>query len=391
MPSLVETIIQEQTSESLHLEFKRSVVLSERRTDDICKAVSAMANSDGGTVVFGIAEDKASKTYRLDGGTTESHRVIEWLDNILSDNIAPRIQELKISGEEANDAVYIVLEIPRSSGAPHQSADKRFYKRSNNRTFPMEAYEIDDVRGRRRTGPSPLVIDFNLDRGVFANIVIFNRAEFVCRDLKVRISSNFKMNAFGKKNVGEISLSRVGIGQHTEYTLGSIFEILQEADDASLQVEGTYFSEANNEQIQLSDSIHIGELKGSAIPHDISAEHLKKIGEEIRGARDEIKKSATISERIADTVSGSGIRISPLSLHQLKRPLESSDFASFKYDGYDLTLQGMAEVLEVAPEVISDFHYCFQYIGGHSDMEEALKKLPPEIAERVRQRISINR
>jgi hypothetical protein len=391
MPSIVESIVEEQKPESLHLEFKRSTILSDRRTDDICKAVSAMANSDGGTLVFGVAEDKEAKAYNLDGGISDPHRATEWLDNILSDNIAPRIQDLKISSVEIDGATYITLDVPKSFGAPHQSSDKRFYKRSNNRSFPMEAYEIDDVRGRRSSAPAPLVVDFGLDRGVFANVVVFNRSEFVCRDLKVRISSNFKMNAFGKNNFGEISLSRVGVGQRTEYILGTIFEILSETADATFRVEGSYFSEVSDKPIQFSDSIHIGELKGTAIAHDASVEQLKKIGDEIRGARDEIKKAASINEGIAETISGSGIRISPFSLFQFKRPPEDSSFASFKYDGYGLTLQGMAEILEVAPDVVSELYRCFQYYGGRQEVDKALEMLPKEVADRFRQRISFDR
>ena len=106
--------------------------------------------------------------------------------------------------------------------------------------------------------------------------------------------------------------------------------------------------------------------------------------------RDEVRQASSVNKEIAETISGAGIRISPYSLFQLHRAPESAAFEAFKYNAYGLTLEGMAEVLEVTTDVISELHQ-FQYFGGRGNLDEIISKLPVDVANRVRQRISFAR
>jgi hypothetical protein len=391
MTSQIEKVIADQTPESLHLEFKRASVLLDKKRDDVCKAVSAMANSDGGRIIFGVAEDKASSTFALDGGVDDVPRVVEWLDNILSDNISPRIVGISIQHEVIDEKRYLFMDVPKSTNAPHQSADKRFFKRSNNRSFPMEAYEIDDVRHRRLAGPPPITIEVIIAPNSLTNLVIRNRSEFVCRGLSLLVQSNFSMVSFGNKTEGAISLSRVGVGQVVEYDLDSIHGILSAAKDAVLTAEGSYLNDASNNRFQISDRICLGELMDTSLPQNEVSEKLTNIAKELRAVRDEIGKFADTAQAISATIGGAGIRISPYSLAQMKATVFEDAFGDFRYNIHALSLDGLAEVLETTTDVVSGLYRRFRVGTSAGSVEDVLGKLPSDVSERARKRLNFKR
>ena len=54
----LEKMISGQVQESLHLDYKRSMAVSNKNRTEIAKDVSSFANSDGGIIVYGIEEEK---------------------------------------------------------------------------------------------------------------------------------------------------------------------------------------------------------------------------------------------------------------------------------------------------------------------------------------------
>lgn len=54
----LQAIIDRGLTESIHLEFKRSdALMTDRGRSEVSKDISALANSDGGVIVYGVAED----------------------------------------------------------------------------------------------------------------------------------------------------------------------------------------------------------------------------------------------------------------------------------------------------------------------------------------------
>lgn len=73
----------------------------------------------------------------------------EWLEQVINSRIQRRIDGIRINQIElATGKVIYAVCIPQSSRAPHQAADKKFYKRFNFESIPMEEYEIRDVSRR---------------------------------------------------------------------------------------------------------------------------------------------------------------------------------------------------------------------------------------------------
>ncbi len=154
--SEIQQYIDNGVEESLTLEYKAadSLAKSDGKKKEITKDVSAMANSAGGTIIYGVKEfDAADKRHlpeKIDGINRKEYSK-EWLEQVIN-NVRPHIDGLVIHpiniDASPNDIIYVV-EIPKSDTA-HQATDHRYYKRYNFLSVPMEDYEIRDVMGRRQ-------------------------------------------------------------------------------------------------------------------------------------------------------------------------------------------------------------------------------------------------
>ncbi len=153
----LDRLIADQVEESSILEYKaaESIGRSDGKKRDITKDISAFANAAGGVLIYGIREhagdpDRSHLPETLDP-VDQSQFSKEWLDQIVS-LIQPRIEGLRIIpvhvGPRVCDYCYAV-DVPQSSTA-HQALDRRYYKRRNFESTPMEDYEIRDVMNRRK-------------------------------------------------------------------------------------------------------------------------------------------------------------------------------------------------------------------------------------------------
>ncbi len=153
----LQNFITSEIEESLTLEYKAAEALdrNETKKKEMTKDVSAMANSAGGMLIYGISEfGELEKRHLPEKITPVDRRLFprEWVEQIIQ-AIRPRIDGIVIhsvnlsSGE--NDTAY-VIEIPQSNTA-HQANDHRYYKRFNFQAVPMEDYEIRDVMFREQT------------------------------------------------------------------------------------------------------------------------------------------------------------------------------------------------------------------------------------------------
>ena len=117
----LNSLIENKIEENLNLDYKASGSLDRQnnKTTEISKDVSALANSDGGILIYGIKEDKVNKHLpdKIDPINRKDFTK-EWLEQIIQDKIRPRISEFKIYPIDINDeqVVYIV-EVKKSNTA----------------------------------------------------------------------------------------------------------------------------------------------------------------------------------------------------------------------------------------------------------------------------------
>jgi Putative DNA-binding domain len=141
-------ILASKLEESINIEFKNAAAISNIPSikKEISKDVSSFANSDGGLIFYGIDEVNhiATSISYVDGNLYSK----EWLENVITTTIQQRINDLRIipvrfENGDISKTVY-VIKIPKSSNSPHINADKRYYRRYNFQSVPMEEYEVRD-------------------------------------------------------------------------------------------------------------------------------------------------------------------------------------------------------------------------------------------------------
>jgi hypothetical protein len=153
----LQQLIDDEIQESLTLDYKASPSLARdsRSRDELCKDVSAFSNSAGGQIVYGI-EERDRKPVGIDAGSDLTR---EWIEQVIGSNVQPRVEGLVITPIPLSNGRHAyALTIPQASGrAPHQAPDKKYNKRQNFQSVPMEDYEIRDAL-RRSTTPDLFVM-----------------------------------------------------------------------------------------------------------------------------------------------------------------------------------------------------------------------------------------
>lgn len=206
--SYLETLIQNQVEESTELEYKSAAAIdtTPQKKKDISKDVSAMANSAGGVIIYGIKEyGEQSKRHlpkEIDPIVRKSFSK-EWLEQIIQSNIQPKIQNIVIVPIVISDeeVVYKVV-IPQSSTA-HQANDKKYYKRYNFESVPMEDYEIRDIMNRQKN-PN-IIMEFKIEEYSYErkrNVLLMPNP-FEKKDEKPEIVTYTKLNVYFK-NIGNV-------------------------------------------------------------------------------------------------------------------------------------------------------------------------------------------
>jgi hypothetical protein len=164
----LQQLIEDQILESLTLDYKASPALAKdsKSRDDLCKDVSAFANSAGGQIIYGI-EEKDRKPTKIDQGSDLTR---EWVEQVIDSNVQPRLEGLVIAPIHVGSGRHAyVLTIPQASArAPHQAPDKKYYNRQNFQSVPMEDYQIRDAL-RRATTPE-LHVELAFATGPIASV-----------------------------------------------------------------------------------------------------------------------------------------------------------------------------------------------------------------------------
>lgn len=115
----IERIVHEQLEESSRLEFKQQMPPS-GQNDSLAKALAAMANTDGGIIIYGIVEDDGRATSLLPLDLNGAAERVDLVGRSLDEPLNPTVTApVPI---EPSGAGCLVIEVAPSPRAPH------FYK-----------------------------------------------------------------------------------------------------------------------------------------------------------------------------------------------------------------------------------------------------------------------
>ncbi|MEO6669997.1 MAG: ATP-binding protein [Ferruginibacter sp.] len=169
----LKSLIENKVEESLNLDYKSAGALEKQnnKTTEISKDISALANSDGGIIIYGIKEDNEQKHIPSELDTVKRKEFSkEWLEQIINEKIRPRIEKFKIYPVSITDEdVIYIVEVSKGTTA-HQADDKRYYKRYNFQSVPMYDYEIRDILNRSKHPKLSLVFEF---KNLYKSLIIY--------------------------------------------------------------------------------------------------------------------------------------------------------------------------------------------------------------------------
>jgi len=114
----IDLLVSQCVEESAHLEFKQQLPEA-GRNDPIAKAIASFANSDGGVLIYGIADDGEGRAAALCPVTLAG--ALERIDLIARQTLdgPVAIQTSSITSPSDPALGFVIVSIPRSLRAPH--------------------------------------------------------------------------------------------------------------------------------------------------------------------------------------------------------------------------------------------------------------------------------
>ncbi len=252
----LENLVKAEIPESLYLDYKASPALSKAKRYEICKDISSFANSDGGMLIYGIIEED-DLPVKIDEGVNIDSINREWIDQIVSTHITPTIVGIKIIEiKKTEKHSFFVITIPKSFRGPHQSADKKYYKRFNFMSAPMEHYEIEDVRNRKSILPKLVNLDVELE-GQLIKIKIENIGDEVAHDVKFIFPEDFKWYRGDFPNALKNGIKYFPPGRKIIFAIGTTFTIMgvDSKYETSFDVTISYFHPSTENRVQ--EVVHV--------------------------------------------------------------------------------------------------------------------------------------
>ena len=381
----LKKIIEMKVPESLHLDYKANPAFSPEKKDEICKDVSAFANSDGGMLIYGIREEKVNKIgypASIDDGVDTSKFGKEWIDQILTSNIRPvlsgvEIAEIKISENRS----VMVIHVPKSFRGPHQAPDKKYYKRRNVVSEPMEHYEIEDVRNRRQFVPNIIKFDVQIE-DPWVQIIVENIGSDPACDVKFIFSENFSWHK--EKNGGELpNALKNGIKffpskRKMIFNFGGYRDILfsNGKHDTSFSV----FIKYNHPQVtaEVTEEMHfdLNDFLNSSSESN-PLEELSSSAEKIVSKIDELCKRMPKIDSIA---ASTGINLSVSTLRNLHLLLHNDK--EFKYKNINECTTGeLREIFGIDGQLAANIrhHYTFNNVSEIKN----ISRMTDELLEKI--------
>src|SRR5690554_2662056 len=152
----IKRLVENQIQESSNLDYKKELSISkDKDKKEFLFDVTAMYNTDGGCLVFGIEEEKdkdnqnTGKPKEITGIEIQnSDKLIQQIEDIVKNCTEPSINQLIINELEVEGQTVLILGIPKGLGLPSMvtyNQINKFYKRRNSGKYAVDVYELNNM------------------------------------------------------------------------------------------------------------------------------------------------------------------------------------------------------------------------------------------------------
>lgn len=371
----VQQYIDDEIEESLMLDYKAAGALekSDKKKGEITKDVSAMANSAGGIIIYGIKEyqddSKKHLPEKIDPISRKDFSK-EWLEHVIG-NIQPRLSNVIIHPvpiqSRENHVVYVV-EIPQSI-LPHQALDRRYYKRYNFESTWMDDYEINDVRNRQSSVEKLLNFDVELKKTYIVYFNVENFGSMPALDVKFEFSPNLKWRQKETPLLFTRGAKVIPPQKTYSYFYESYDEIINNEDiPAQFDLEISYLHPQINQRISdvfhidLLDYMYTSEIKSDLQEH---TETLKKAINDLKRELDKLNKNLASFPAITNAT---GLDLSMTTLRNLRNLLQNHQFE--KLDPSYCTRDVFQEILGIDYQLSHQIWHYFRWPKEGQKLED---------------------
>lgn len=314
----LDKLIADQVQESTHLDYKDSRGISD--FDKLVKHVSAFANSDGGILIYGVQE-KAHLPVNRDAGVDHDAFNRERIENVIIGKISPRIDSVRIAQIPVSESTSIyAIEIPKSYRGPHQSSDKKYYRRFNFQSVPLEDYEINEIRGRRQVVPHLIEIGVSIRHRVLIHINVSNIGDQAAENVTFELPD--KVRAWAEKERARVFINGIKFlppRRTFSFRLGHAPALLKEGDDtlSKFEIVASYEHPALHRRISEVFRIDLMDFWGSYTGESEIYELGKEIKEAAKKLSDELTKLNAHVGRLLPVANATGLNLSVSTLRNL--------------------------------------------------------------------------
>ena len=334
----LQALIDDEIQESLYLEYKGAgaVGKTSHQKAEFGKHISSFANSDGGVLIYGIQE-KGHLPVAITG-IDHSNFSREFFEQTIRTNISSPSPNFTVVQIPINkkESVYVV-KVEKSFGTPHQCKDdKKFYRRYNFQSIPMEIYEIDDVRNRHQA-ISPLInITTELtESDVF--LIVSNDGDQTAQNITFNIPES--LNEWAKENEASIFFDGVKYlppKQTYRYYLDFVVSLLNQCSNIPLEfnISASYYHPAISQNHTEQFNFDLKGYLGTISYKNESFIRAEQIESALKSLTDEVKKLNENLSNIASIANPTGLNISHTALRNLQNVEKNIEKIPIPYGKY---------------------------------------------------------
>lgn len=317
----VEKLIADQVQEDIHLDYKASPAIDSSKRSEIAKDVSAFANSDGGVLIYGITENN-NLPVGIDDGIDHTKYSREWLEQVINSNVSPRIEDVRISPIQLSvERSVFAVQIPKSFRGPHQSSDKKYYKRFNFQSVAMEDYEITDVRNRRKILPPLVNVDVEIDEGFSVYLSVSNIGDRAAENVTFELSPSLQhwIETEGP-NLFTRGVRYFPPNRNYRLMYDGINQALHESSPNPSEFDITVSYKHPGVDQRVSDTFHIDlmDYRNTSVINSEIFEHGKKVKESIEKLTTAVNGLNNNIERLTAISGATGLNLSVPTLKNLQ-------------------------------------------------------------------------